>query len=168
MAENSKENKPTKKNTDETTVTETTVQKSERSEQVLSDNSKKDISDNSEKVTSDKSKKDTSDTSKKDASDKSKKDTSDNSKKDASDKSKKDTSENSKKDISDNSKNDNVIPTANDSNLTSGDKQPSLKSIKEQAIKYNHIVFTYSDGFICHAVSRSKADIKHNAWLNRK
>lgn len=43
-----------------------------------------------------------------------------------------------------------------------------IQAIKREAIRYNHCVFTYSDGFICHAVSRSKADIKHNAWLNRK
>lgn len=43
-----------------------------------------------------------------------------------------------------------------------------LRTIKREAIRYNHCVFTYSDGFICHAVSRAKADAKHNAWLNRK
>lgn len=43
-----------------------------------------------------------------------------------------------------------------------------LRTIKREAIRYNHCVFTYSDGFICHAVSRVKADAKHNAWLNRK
>ena len=43
-----------------------------------------------------------------------------------------------------------------------------LRAIKREAIRYNHCVFTYSDGFICHAVSRAKADAKHNAWLNRK
>ena len=43
-----------------------------------------------------------------------------------------------------------------------------LRTIKREAIRYNHCVFTYSDGFICHAVSRAKADVKHNAWLNRK
>lgn len=43
-----------------------------------------------------------------------------------------------------------------------------IHAIKREAIRYNHCVFTYSDGFICHAVSRSKADVKHNAWLNRK
>lgn len=43
-----------------------------------------------------------------------------------------------------------------------------IMKIKREAIRYNHCVFTYSDGFICHAVSRSKADAKHNAWLNRK
>lgn len=43
-----------------------------------------------------------------------------------------------------------------------------LHAIKREAIRCNHCVFTYSDGFICHAVSRSKADAKHNAWLNRK
>jgi hypothetical protein len=43
-----------------------------------------------------------------------------------------------------------------------------IMKIKREAIRYNHCVFSYSDGFICHAVSRSKADAKHNAWLNRK
>ncbi len=43
-----------------------------------------------------------------------------------------------------------------------------LQAIKRDAIRFNHCVFSYSDGFICHAVSRSKADAKHNAWLNRK
>lgn len=43
-----------------------------------------------------------------------------------------------------------------------------LQAIKREAIRYNHCVFSYSDGFICHAVSRAKADAKHNAWLNRK
>lgn len=43
-----------------------------------------------------------------------------------------------------------------------------IHAIKREAIRYNHCVFTYSDGFICHAVSRSKADAKHNAWINRK
>lgn len=43
-----------------------------------------------------------------------------------------------------------------------------LRTIKREAIRYNHCVFTYSDGFICHAVSRAKADAKHNAWVNRK
>lgn len=43
-----------------------------------------------------------------------------------------------------------------------------LHAIKREAIRYNHCVFSYSDGFICHAVSRAKADAKHNAWLNRK
>lgn len=42
-----------------------------------------------------------------------------------------------------------------------------IKKIKREAVKYNHVVFTYSDGFICHAKSKHNADILHKEYLKK-
>lgn len=42
-----------------------------------------------------------------------------------------------------------------------------IKKIKREAVKYNHVVFTYSDGFICHAKSKYNADLLHKEYLKK-